>query len=126
MNVPPSYGAAIRWFASSGKASKSVIRLLCHIKPGVNATREGISTVTDEYIEVCVAGQPRDGEANKAVVKVIAEAVKLPKSSIQIIKGLHSRQKVVEVITMTAASPEEQVERTRNALLAKLGGVGLP
>ncbi|RYF35911.1 MAG: DUF167 domain-containing protein, partial [Cytophagaceae bacterium] len=76
MKAVPSFGAAIRWFAGSEAGSGSAVRLLCHVKPGVSAVREGISAVTDEYVEMCVAGQPRDGETNKAVMKVIAEAVK--------------------------------------------------
>ncbi|KAF2028760.1 hypothetical protein EK21DRAFT_14612, partial [Setomelanomma holmii] len=71
------------------------VRLLCHVKPGVSASREGIAAVTNEHIEICVAGQARDGEANKAVISVIAQAVKVPKSDIRIVKGLQNRQKTV-------------------------------
>lgn len=123
-NPLPSVGAAVRWFA--GSAAGSTVRLLCHVKPGVSATRVGISAVTHDYVEVCVAGQPRDGEANNSVVKVIAEAVKVPKSNVQIMKGLRSRQKVVDIEVTTQTSPEKKVDWVRNALLASSRGSRSP
>jgi uncharacterized protein YggU (UPF0235/DUF167 family) len=65
-------GPAIRFFAAKGKAQVAYIQLLCHVKPGVNANREGIAAVSDEAIEVCVAAQAKEGEANKAVREVVA------------------------------------------------------
>lgn len=38
-----------------------------------------------------------DGRANKAVVEVLAEFYKVKKSSVRIIRGEKSREKVVEV-----------------------------
>lgn len=64
---------AIRFVATKGKAQGGTIRLLCHVKPGVSASRAGIAAVSDEAVEVCVAAQAREGEANKAVREVIAE-----------------------------------------------------
>lgn len=43
------------------------IHLQCHVKPGASKQREGILTISDNVIEVCVAAQAKDGEANKAV-----------------------------------------------------------
>jgi uncharacterized protein YggU (UPF0235/DUF167 family) len=65
---------AIRWVATTkSKAQTGSIQLLCHIKPGVSAKREGISAVSDETVELCVAAQAREGEANKAVRDLIAD-----------------------------------------------------
>ena len=70
--------SAIRFIAAKGsKAHAGSIQLLCHVKPGVSANREGVSAVTDEAIEVCVAAQARDGEANKAVREVVAKVYPL-------------------------------------------------
>lgn len=66
---------AIRFIAAKrAKAQGGSIQLLCHVKPGVNANREGIAAVSNEAIEVCVAAQAREGEANKAVRELLAEA----------------------------------------------------
>jgi uncharacterized protein YggU (UPF0235/DUF167 family) len=67
MTSPP----AIRLVTSS---TKSVfIHLQCHVKPGASKQREGILSISDSVIEVCVAAQARDGEANKAVRKVFSD-----------------------------------------------------
>jgi len=63
---------AIRFIAAKPKAQTASIQLLCHVKPGVKAEREGIVAVTDKGIDVCVAAKARKGEANKAVREVIA------------------------------------------------------
>jgi uncharacterized protein YggU (UPF0235/DUF167 family) len=65
---------AIRFIATKGNAQRGMIQLLCHVKPGANASREGIAAVSDEAIEICVASQAREGEANKSVREVVAEA----------------------------------------------------
>ena len=65
---------AVRFITTKGsKTQGGSIQILCHVKPGVNANREGIGTVTNEHIEVCVAAQAREGEANKSVREVIAK-----------------------------------------------------
>ncbi len=63
---------AIRFVASSGKSARGLLHLQCHVKPGASKQREGIMSVSDAVIEVCVSAQPRDGEANKAVREVIS------------------------------------------------------
>jgi uncharacterized protein YggU (UPF0235/DUF167 family) len=64
---------AIRFLAGTTKSPTGTLQLQCHVKPGASRVREGILAVTDEVIELCVAAQAREGEANKAVVKLIGE-----------------------------------------------------
>ena len=64
---------AIRWIAAKSNAKTGSFQIMCHVKPGVHPNREGIGAVSDEAIEVCVAAQAREGEANKTVREVIAE-----------------------------------------------------
>ena len=40
---------------------------------------------------------PSDGEANVAVIKMLAKHYKVPKSSIKIIRGVTSHDKVIEI-----------------------------
>jgi uncharacterized protein (TIGR00251 family) len=111
---------AIRFVAPKGAKSQSsaTIQLLCHVKPGVNVNREGIAAVTDENIEVCVAAQARDGEANKAVREVIAEALRVAKSDVEVIKGMKSREKTVAISLMGLKSkPEDEIDRVRGMLV---------
>ncbi|KAF2134460.1 YggU-like protein [Dothidotthia symphoricarpi CBS 119687] len=98
------------------------IQLLCHVKPGVSANREGIAAVSDERIEVCVAAQARDGEANKAVREIIADVLRVPKSDVEVVKGMKSRDKMVAVTNIsTNRKPEEEIVRTRELLADSIG-----
>jgi uncharacterized protein YggU (UPF0235/DUF167 family) len=50
------------------------IQLLRRAKPGASVTREeGVSAVSDDGIELCVATRAKQGEANKALREIIAE-----------------------------------------------------
>ncbi|KAJ4303446.1 hypothetical protein N0V90_002341 [Kalmusia sp. IMI 367209] len=120
-NAPPRldmFSPAIRFIATKGsKTPTGSIQLLCRVKPGVSANREGITAVSDEAIEVCVAARAKEGEANKAVREVIAEALKVPKSDVEIVKGLKSREKTVVISNIKGRNmPENDVERVKNTL----------
>lgn len=60
-------------------------------KPGIGGWREG-SHGRDE-LEIRVAAAPADGEANAAVVKLLAKQLGVAKSSIAIVGGETSRNK---------------------------------
>ena len=111
---------AIRLVAAKGAKGQSstALQLICHVKPGVSPNREGVASVSEESIEVCVAAQARDGEANKAVRDVIADALRVPKSDVAVTKGMKSREKTVAVNLMEVkGTMEEEVERIKNILL---------
>jgi len=65
--------SAIRFLAGTKKNPVGSLQLNCHVKPGASRVREGILSVSDEVIELCVSAQAREGEANKAVVKLFSE-----------------------------------------------------
>jgi len=48
-------------------------------------------------IRVYVNEPPEDGKANAAMVKVLAKALGVPKSAVEIVRGTTSRSKVVSV-----------------------------
>jgi uncharacterized protein YggU (UPF0235/DUF167 family) len=50
-----------------------------------------------------VTAQPTDGQANIAVIKLIAAALRLPKSAVQIKRGGSSRHKLLSVETSEQA-----------------------
>lgn len=73
--------------------------------------------MTDEVIDLCVAAQARDGEANTAVRTVIAKTLKVPKSDVEIAKGMKSREKTVAIQMDAKVTPAEEIERIRGLLL---------
>ena len=64
---------AIRLVAPNAKSKLFSVYLQCHVKPGATKQRQGIISITEEVIEVCVAAQAREGEANKAVREVFGD-----------------------------------------------------
>jgi uncharacterized protein (TIGR00251 family) len=69
------------------------IRLATRVTP--NAGRNEITGYKDGVLQVKVAAPPVKGKANKALVDLLAEKLEIRKSSINIIKGETSRNKVV-------------------------------
>jgi uncharacterized protein YggU (UPF0235/DUF167 family) len=116
---------AIRFFTAkvSNSSYPATVQLLCHVKPGVSANRQGIASVSDHVIEVCVAAQAKNGEANKAVRKVIADALRVPKSDVDVIKGMESREKTVSInVTLAKDSPTTIVECIKAQLIESVSG----
>jgi hypothetical protein len=64
---------AIRLAAKSTKSALRCIYLQCSVKPGANKQREGVVSLSDTVIELCVAAQPKDGAANLSVKKVLSD-----------------------------------------------------
>lgn len=60
-------------YAVGSKKKPATVYLRCHVKPGASKVREGITSLTDDAIELCVSAAAREGEANKAVVAVLSE-----------------------------------------------------
>jgi uncharacterized protein (TIGR00251 family) len=115
--------SAIRFIAgkvAKARTSTGIIQLLCHVKPGVSASREGITAVTDEAIDVCVTAKAREGEANAAVRIVVAKTLKLPKSDVEISKGLKSREKTITIQMGKQIAPETEIERIRALLSSSI------
>jgi uncharacterized protein YggU (UPF0235/DUF167 family) len=108
--------SAVRFLKSAGTGRSAMLQVFCRVRPGVNATREGIAAVTDECIEVNVAKQAHAGEANTGVQKVLARALGLPKSDVKILKGFTSREKTFQVTVWTTATPEAKLEWIRKTL----------
>ncbi|TVY30859.1 UPF0235 protein [Lachnellula hyalina] len=102
---------AIRHVALSSKSAKSAlgyIYLKCHVKPGASKQREGIVSISENVIEVCVSAQAREGESNKAVREVISSVLNCPKSDVEIVRGMKSRNKTVAIEGIDIKGDEEK------------------
>jgi len=64
------------------------------VKP--NSKTEELSREGDSFI-VNVKEPPKEGKANQAVVKLLAEHFGVPQSQVRILSGFRSRNKVIEV-----------------------------
>ncbi|KAK1757219.1 hypothetical protein QBC47DRAFT_422198 [Echria macrotheca] len=108
---------AIWYVTGTKKSPHGTLYINCNVKPGASKSREGIAAVDDEAIEVCVSAQAREGEANKAVIKLLSEVLSLPKSDLQITQGHKSRNKTIAVVGSWVSSGEEEcLKRVRQYL----------
>ena len=64
------------------------------IKPGTS--QEKIIMVSEHELIVFLRAKPHDGEANAALIKLLSNFFKIPKTAIKITRGLKSRTKTVE------------------------------
>lgn len=65
------------------------------VKP--NAKQERIEKIGENNFLIRVKEKPKEGKANQAVVKALAEYFGIPKSGVILIKGAASRQKVFAI-----------------------------
>ncbi len=70
-------------------------RLKLHVTPG--AREEGVGGWHGESLRLKVRARPEKGRANEAVVRLLAKHLGVPRSSVSIVRGATSREKVVEV-----------------------------
>ncbi len=61
-----------------------------------NSSRKQIS-ITENSIDIYVNEPPDKGRANKAILKLLSKSLKLPSSSMSILKGVKSKNKVIMV-----------------------------
>jgi uncharacterized protein len=56
-----------------------------------------------EVLGVRVSAPPVEGEANRAVADVLARALRVPRSTVTVVRGERGRDKLVEVVGLSAA-----------------------
>jgi uncharacterized protein (TIGR00251 family) len=71
------------------------MKIKVRVKP--NSKTEELGREGDSFI-LKVKEPAREGKANQAVIKLLAEHFSVPKSQVRIISGFKSRNKVIEVI----------------------------
>ena len=62
-----------------------------------NSKMEGIEKKADGTYLVRINAPPVEGKANKAIIALLAEFFKVPKSSVILLRGQKSKSKVFEI-----------------------------
>jgi hypothetical protein len=73
------------------------------------ASRAKIGPRHDGRIKIAVTAPPVDGEANAAVVELLAKSLGIAKSAVEVIAGTSSRRKTIRIAGVTAAQVEELI-----------------
>ena len=71
--------------------------MLLHIQVKPNSKSDSIRSDTDGNLLVKIRAQPEDGKANKYLVAYLSEIFRLPKSKIEITKGIVSSHKTIKI-----------------------------
>ena len=70
------------------------MKIQVKVKP--NSKNEELSQEGDSFI-VKVKEPPREGQANQAVIKLLAEYFGVPQSQVRILSGFKNKNKVIEI-----------------------------
>jgi len=68
------------------------------VKAKPNAKKTKVEKIDDSHFAVSVKEPPIQGMANLAIIKVFAEYFGVAPSSVKIVSGFTSRQKIIEII----------------------------
>lgn len=82
-------------------AEAGAVTFSVHVQP--RARRGGIAGAHGDALKVRVTAPPEGGRANDEVVRVLADALGVPRSAVEIVAGGRSRRKRVRIL---GVSPE--------------------
>ena len=84
----------------------------CTIKVRVQpkSSRNRVDGFQDGALRVRVTAAPTEGQANAAVIAILAKTLGVSKSRLEIIRGYSSRDKVVSVDTLTEQEVQRKIE----------------
>ena len=71
------------------------------------ASRAKVGPVHDGRLKVAVTAPPVDGEANAAVVELIARTLGVAKGAVEVVAGASSRRKTIKVHGVARGAIEE-------------------
>ena len=71
------------------------------------ASRAKLGPVHDGRLKVAVTSPPVDGEANAAVIELLAKALGVAKSAVEVVGGATSRRKTIQIAGVTRSAIEE-------------------
>ena len=73
------------------------------------ASRAKIGPMHDGRLKIAVTAPPVDGEANAAVVELIARRLGIARGDVEVIAGASSRRKTLRIANATAAQIAELI-----------------
>jgi hypothetical protein len=81
------------------------------VKVHPRAKREGIAGELGEALKLTVAAPPVEGRANEACVRLLAQALGVPRSSVTVVAGGSGRQKLIRIAGMSAEELRARLKR---------------
>ena len=72
------------------------------VKVQPRAKRNQLAGEIGDALKLAVAAPPVEGRANEACISLLADLLKVPRSSVTIASGLNSRRKLIRIAGITA------------------------
>lgn len=80
-----------------------------HVRVSPGAAQAGIVGRHGDAWKVRVSAAPERGKANQAVVELLANALQVPRASLEVLAGHGGRDKVVSIAGITRAETERRL-----------------
>lgn len=90
-------------------AEPSEVSLDVLVQP--RASRAKVGPVHGDRLKLAVTAPPVDGEANAAVIELVAEALGVPRSAVTVTAGASSRRKTIRVRGLSAEAVQARLPR---------------
>lgn len=90
-------------------------RLRLRVSPGARSA--GVVGRHGEAWKVRIAAPPEGGRANEAVIRLLAEALSLPRDAVTLVSGHGARDKIVQLVGLD----QGQIERRLSSASGKEG-----
>jgi len=88
-------------------AGGKAFRLAVRAQP--KARRNAIAGWLGQRLKLAVTAAPEHGKANQAIERLLAQALRLPRSAVAVVAGRASRDKVVEIAGLTPAEARRRL-----------------
>ena len=85
-------------------ADDNGVRIALKVVPG--ASRDRVVGVLGDALKVAVSKRPEGGAANRAVIQLVAEAMRVAAARVEVVKGVTNPRKEVRVSGLTLAEGE--------------------
>jgi uncharacterized protein (TIGR00251 family) len=81
------------------------VRIRVRVQP--RASRTSVAGEYGDALRIRVASPPVDGQANRELIRFLAETLSVPPSAVRIVHGEAGRNKLIEVTGTTAAAAKQ-------------------
>jgi uncharacterized protein (TIGR00251 family) len=72
--------------------------MIVHVNVKPNAKVDSITVIGNNELDIRIREVAVEGKANKYLVSYLSKVFRVPKSSITILKGFHTRHKTISII----------------------------
>ncbi|MFQ5689134.1 MAG: DUF167 domain-containing protein [Gemmatimonadota bacterium] len=93
------------------EVGRGVVRFRVRVQP--RASRTEIAGPYEDGVKVRLAAPPVEGAANEALLRFLSKRLRVPRSSVRIVRGGRSRDKLVEVTGVTPDAVNQGLQQER-------------